>query len=49
MVIRHGEAYGISKNLTVRKEDENNNTVLYRPTVHYAYLPSDSTINSLIE
>jgi len=49
MVIRHGEAYGISKYLTVQKEDENNNTILYRPTVHYAYLPSDSTINSLIE
>jgi len=49
MVIRHGEAYGISKYLTIYHEDGNNNTVLYRPTVHYAYLPSDSTINSLIE
>lgn len=49
MVIRHGEAYGISKNLTVYNDEKNNKTVLYRPTVHYAYLPSDSTINSLIE
>lgn len=49
MVIRHGEAYGISKNLTVFNEEDNNNTVLYRPTVHYAYLPSDSTISSLVE
>ncbi|CAF0735208.1 unnamed protein product [Rotaria sordida] len=54
MVIRHGEAYGISKYLTVYNNDENNNndnnkTALYRPTVHYAYLPSDSTINSLVE
>ncbi|CAF2048898.1 unnamed protein product [Rotaria magnacalcarata] len=49
MVIRHGEAYGISKHLTVHSNDENNNAALYRPTVHYAYLPSDSTINSLVE
>jgi homospermidine synthase len=49
MVIRHGEAYGISKYLTIYNEHDNNNSVLYRPTVHYAYLPSDSTINSLIE
>ena len=48
MVIRHGEAYSISKHLTVYSNDKNK-TVLYRPTVHYAYLPSDSTINSLIE
>jgi homospermidine synthase len=49
MVIRHGEAYGISKLLTVHDEEDNNNTVLYRPTVHYAYLPTDSTIASLVE
>jgi len=49
MVIRHGEAYGISKYLSVYKDDENNNTVVYRPTVHYAYLPTDSTISSLVE
>jgi homospermidine synthase len=49
MVIKHGEAYGISKLLTVHKNDENNNSVIYRPTVHYVYLPCDSTINSLQE
>ncbi|CAF0994893.1 unnamed protein product [Adineta ricciae] len=50
MVIRHGEAYGISKHLTIYdKDDENNNNVLYRPTVHYAYLPTDSALSSLIE
>ncbi|UJR37287.1 hypothetical protein I4U23_029996 [Adineta vaga] len=50
MVIRHGEAYGISKYLTIRNEDDNNNNdILYRPTVHYAYLPTDSAISSLIE
>lgn len=45
MVIRHGEAYGISERLT-RWE---NNIAVYRPTVHYAYCPSDSTLNSLHE
>jgi len=45
MLIRHGEAFGISKYLTVKK----NGKILYRPTVHYAYLPCDSTIASLHE
>jgi homospermidine synthase len=45
-VIRHGEAYTISDHLTVR---DNNGKALYRPTVHYAYRPSDSTIASLEE
>lgn len=49
MVIRHGEAYGISKYLTVHGKDNNNNSVVYRPTVHYAYLPTDSAISSLVE
>jgi homospermidine synthase len=49
MVIKHGEAYGISKLLTIYKDDGNNNSAIYRPTVHYVYLPSDSTINSLNE
>lgn len=49
MVLPHGETYGISKLLTVHTTDGNNNTVLYRPTVNYAYLPSDSTMNSLME
>jgi homospermidine synthase len=45
MVIRHGEAFSISDKLTVWQD----NKVVYRPTVHYAYLPSDSTINSINE
>lgn len=45
MVIRHGEAYGISERMTVRKNDK----VIYRPTVHYAYCPSNAAINSLHE
>lgn len=45
MVIRHGEAFGISDRLTVME----NNKVLYRPTVHYAYCPTDSALNSLHE
>jgi homospermidine synthase len=45
MVIRHGEAFSISDRLTVREGDK----VVYRPTVHYAYCPSDSAINSLHE
>ena len=49
MVIQHGETYGISKFLTIHTDDDNNNSILYRPTVNYAYLPSDSTINSLME
>lgn len=45
MVIRHGEAFSISDRLTVWK----NGRAIYRPTVHYAYCPSDSAINSLHE
>ncbi|MFH1542727.1 MAG: saccharopine dehydrogenase C-terminal domain-containing protein [bacterium] len=45
MVIRHGEAYSISDRLTVWDGDK----AVYRPTVHYAYCPSDVAINSLHE
>jgi homospermidine synthase len=45
MVVRHGEAFGISDRLTVWK----NGKAIYRPTVHYAYCPSDAAINSLHE
>jgi len=45
MVIRHGEAFSISDYLTV----EDNGKIIYRPTVHYAYCPCDSAINSLHE
>ena len=45
MLIRHGEAFTISNYLTVREDDR----TVYRPTVHYVYLPSDSTCDSLHE
>ena len=45
MVIRHGEAFGISDRWTVWKDGE----AIYRPTVHYAYMPCDATIASLHE
>lgn len=45
MVIRHGEAFSISDRLTVWE----NGQAVYRPTVHYAYCPSDAAINSLHE
>lgn len=45
MVVRHGEAFSISDRLTVWDGDQ----AIYRPTVHYAYCPSDSAIASLNE
>jgi len=45
MVIRHGEAFGISDRLTIWDNDK----AIYRPTVHYAYCPCDAAINSLHE
>jgi len=45
MVIRHGEAFGISDRLTIWE----NGKAVYRPTVHYVYCPSDVAINSLHE
>lgn len=45
MVIRHGEAFGISDRLTVWEGDK----AVYRPTVHYVYCPSDSAVISLHE
>ncbi|OGR94546.1 MAG: homospermidine synthase [Elusimicrobia bacterium RBG_16_66_12] len=45
MVVRHGEAFTISDKLTVWK----NGKAVYRPTVHYAYCPSDAAIASLNE
>jgi len=45
MVIRHGEAFTISDRLTVWEGDK----PIYRPTVHYAYCPSDAAIASLNE
>lgn len=45
MVIRHAEAFSISDYLTVKKK----NKVIYRPTVHYAYMPCNETLASLFE
>ena len=46
MVVRHGEALTISDHLTVWGDDGN---PCYRPTVHYAYCPSDAAIASVLE
>jgi homospermidine synthase len=45
MVIRHGEAFGLSDKWTLWKDGK----AIYRPTVHYAYMPCDATIASLHE
>lgn len=45
MVIRHGEAYGISERLTLWQDSK----PIYRPTVYYAYCVCDSAIASLYE
>ena len=45
MAIRHGESYGLSKLLTVWED----NKPVYRPTVHYAYMPCHDTLSSLCE
>jgi homospermidine synthase len=45
MVVRHGEAFTLSDYLTVKEADK----AIYRPTVHYAYCPSDAAIASLNE
>jgi homospermidine synthase len=45
MVIRHGEAFGISDRWTVWKDG----VAFYRPTVYYAYMPCDATTASLHE
>ena len=45
MVIRHGEAFTICDHLTVWDGDR----PVYRPTVHYAYLPTDAALASLHE
>jgi homospermidine synthase len=45
MVVRHGEAFSISDSLTVWDRGD----AVYRPTVHYAYCPTDVAIASLNE
>jgi homospermidine synthase len=45
MVVRHGEAFTISDHLTVWDGDQ----PVYRPTVHYAYMPTDAAMSSFYE
>ena len=45
MAIRHAEAFSISDYLTVWKGKK----AVYRPTVHYAYMPCNETLTSLHE
>jgi len=49
MVIRHGEAFSISEALTVTDGGVAGGVAVYRPTVHYAYCPTDAAIASLHE
>jgi homospermidine synthase len=46
MVIRHGESFTMSEHLTVYDDA---GRAVYRPTVYYAYHPSDAAINSVLE
>ena len=45
MVVRHGESFTLSDHLTVWHEGK----PAYRPTVHYAYCPTDAAVSSLHE
>ncbi|CAG0977982.1 homospermidine synthase [Methanosarcinales archaeon] len=45
MMIRHGEAFGLSDRLTVLEDG----LAIYRPTVNYAYMPCHDTLSSLWE
>ncbi len=46
MVIRHGEAYTMCEHLSVY---DDKGDAVYRPTVHYAYCPTDAAIMSVAE
>jgi homospermidine synthase len=49
MVVRHAESFTISDYLTVWEETIEGLRPVYRPTVHYAYMPCDNAILSLYE
>ncbi|MBI4477114.1 MAG: homospermidine synthase [Acidobacteria bacterium] len=49
MVVRHAESFTISDFLTVWEETIEGMRAVYRPTVHYAYMPCDNAILSLYE
>jgi homospermidine synthase len=46
MVVRHGEGFTMSDHLTVW---DDHGKAIYRPTVHYAYSPSDAALASCEE
>ncbi len=49
MVVRHAESFTISDHLTVWDETPEGKRAVYRPTVHYAYMPCDNAVLSLYE
>jgi homospermidine synthase len=49
MVVRHAESFTISDHLTVWEDTIEGRRAVYRPTVHYAYMPCDNAILSLYE
>ena len=49
MVVRHAESFTISDYLTVWEDTIEGRLPVYRPTVHYAYMPCDNAILSLYE
>jgi homospermidine synthase len=49
MVVRHAESFTISDYLTVWDDAAEGRRAVYRPTVHYAYMPCDNAILSLYE
>jgi homospermidine synthase len=49
MVVRHAESFTISDHLTAWEETVEGRQAVYRPTVHYAYMPCDNAILSVYE
>jgi len=49
MAVRHAESFTISDYLTVWDDTPEGRRAVYRPTVHYAYMPCDDALNSLHE
>jgi len=45
MVLSHDESFSISNYLTIKKDGK----LIYRPTVHFVYMPSDSALASVHE
>jgi homospermidine synthase len=49
MVVRHAESFTISDYLTVWDDTIEGRSAVYRPTVHYAYMPCNDALVSLHE